>query len=70
VTKTINLKLKVWRQKDSDDKGGFKILTRFTINDMYYLTKNKQIKNRKLVEMNSTLIEQQNQTINPEKLGI
>jgi succinate dehydrogenase / fumarate reductase iron-sulfur subunit len=24
VTKTINLKLKVWRQKDSDDKGGFK----------------------------------------------
>ena len=24
MTKTINLKLKVWRQKDSDDKGGFK----------------------------------------------
>jgi len=24
VTKTINLKLKVWRQKDSNDKGGFK----------------------------------------------
>ena len=45
-------------------------MTRFTIYDMYYLTKNKQIKNRKLVEMNSTLIEQQNQTINPEKLGI
>lgn len=24
MTKTINLTLKVWRQKDSDDKGGFK----------------------------------------------
>jgi succinate dehydrogenase / fumarate reductase iron-sulfur subunit len=24
VTRTINLTLKVWRQKDSDDKGGFK----------------------------------------------
>ena len=37
---------------------------------MYYSTKNNQIKDRKLVEMNSTLMEQQNQTITPEKLGI
>jgi len=38
VTKTINLKLKVWRQKDSDDKGGFKTYSSRDIStDMSFL---------------------------------
>ena len=35
-----------------------------------FLSKNKQIKDRRLVKMNNTRIEQQNQIINPDKLGI
>jgi succinate dehydrogenase / fumarate reductase iron-sulfur subunit len=38
VTKTINLTLKVWRQKDSDDKGGFKTYSSRDIStDMSFL---------------------------------
>ena len=37
---------------------------------MYYLSKNKQIKDRNLVKMHTTSIGSQNQTQNPEKLGI
>ncbi|MDL2122132.1 MAG: succinate dehydrogenase/fumarate reductase iron-sulfur subunit [Deltaproteobacteria bacterium] len=38
MTKTINLTLKVWRQKDSDDKGGFKTYSSRDIStDMSFL---------------------------------
>jgi hypothetical protein len=37
---------------------------------MYYLSKNKQIKDRNLVKMHTTPIGSQNQTQNPDKLGI
>lgn len=37
---------------------------------MYYLSKNNQIKDRNLVKMHTTSIGSQNQTINPDKLGI
>lgn len=37
---------------------------------MYYLSKNKQIKDRNLVKMHTTSIGSQNQTQNPDKLGI
>jgi succinate dehydrogenase / fumarate reductase iron-sulfur subunit len=38
VTKTINLTLKVWRQKDSEDKGGFKTYSSRDIStDMSFL---------------------------------
>lgn len=45
-------------------------MTKFTICDMYYSTKNNLTIDRNLVKMHITPIGTQNQTINPDKLGI
>ena len=45
-------------------------MTKFTICDMYYSTKNNLTRDRNLVKMHITPIGTQNKTINPDKLGI